>query len=73
MTKTEARDAARLGCTAEEAEMIRGLFPGHIPERLSLDREAGRGWLYFVGHFSPAALGTSPRSARLLASLLAGR
>ena len=65
-----ASDAARLGCTAEEAELIHDLFPGRVPERISLDREAGRGWLYFEGERCPATLGTSPLSARLLASLL---
>jgi len=68
-----AHTAQSLGCTAEEAAMLGDLFPGRAPERLSLDREAGQGWLYFWDEKAPAALGTCPRSARLLASLLAGR
>lgn len=52
--------------------MIHDLFPGSVPDRISLDREAGRGWLYFWDQKCPATIGNSPQSARLLTSLLAG-
>ena len=62
--------AQRLGITFDQAYRLACLYRG-VPERISLDRQTGEGFVYFWDSKCPAELGTNPESAALLADLLA--